>query len=209
MVKINRLITPYNRTVMDNKRNMWIVIHYVGAVSSAKANANYFYTAKRNASASYFVDEKEIWQVVDDKNAAWHVGANRYFNSCRNTNSIGIEMCCKKDPKGKWYFEPETVENTLDLAAMLMLKYNIPIERVCRHYDVTRKVCPEPYVRDEGAWQEFLNRLEKKVMDEKEEKIKEYYGFDDNTIKYFEFYKYGTTANGLIDKLYNKTRGNA
>ncbi len=185
---------------------MWIVIHYVGAVSSAKANALYFYNAKRNASASYFVDPKEIWQVVDDKNAAWHVGATRYFNSCRNTNSIGIEMCCKKDSKGKWYFEPETVENTLDLAAMLMLKYNIPIERVCRHYDVTKKRCPEPYVRDEDAWQEFLNRLEKKVMDEKVEKIKEFYGFDDNTIRYFEFYRYGTA---LIDKLYIKARENA
>jgi N-acetylmuramoyl-L-alanine amidase CwlA len=202
MVKINRLITPYNRTVMENKRNMWIVIHYVGAVSSAKANALYFYNAKRNASASYFVDPKEIWQVVDDKNAAWHVGAKRYFNSCRNTNSIGIEMCCKKE-NGKWYFEPETVDNTLDLATMLMLKYNIPIERVCRHYDVTRKKCPEPYVRDEEAWQEFLNRLEKKVMDEKLEKIKEFYGFDDNTIRYFEFYRYGTA---LIDKLYIKAR---
>lgn len=97
MVKINRLLSPYNRTLMDNKRNMWIVIHYVGAISSAKANANYFYTANRKASANYFVDEKEIWQVVEDKNASWHVGgASRYYNSCRNTNSIGIEMCCKK-----------------------------------------------------------------------------------------------------------------
>jgi len=125
---------------MENKRNMWIVIHYVGAVSSAKANAQYFHSAKRNASASYFVDEKEIWQVVDDKNAAWHVGANRYFNSCRNTNSIGIEMCCKKE-NGKWYFEPQTIRNTITLTKHLMKKYGIPIERVCRHYDVTRKNC--------------------------------------------------------------------
>ena len=193
---------------MENKRNMWIVIHYVGAVSSAKANAQYFHSAKRNASASYFVDEKEIWQVVDDKNAAWHVGANRYFNSCRNTNSIGIEMCCKKE-NGKWYFEPQTIRNTITLTKHLMKKYGIPIERVCRHYDVTRKICPEPFVKDEKAWQEFLRKVEVESMEEKEQAIKEYYGFDDNTIKYFEFYKYGTTANGLIDKLYNKTRGNA
>ena len=190
---------------MENKRNMWIVIHYVGAVSSAKANAQYFHSAKRNASASYFVDEKEIWQVVDDKNAAWHVGANRYFNSCRNTNSIGIEMCCKKE-NGKWYFEPQTIRNTITLTKHLMKKYGIPIERVCRHYDVTKKICPEPFVKDEKAWQEFLRKVEVESMEEKEQAIKEFYGFDDNTIKYFEFYRYGTA---LIEKLYNKTRENA
>ena len=64
MVKINRLITPYNYTKLYNKSNLYVVIHYVGAVSSARANANYFYRNKLQASANYFVDEKEIWQCV-------------------------------------------------------------------------------------------------------------------------------------------------
>lgn len=138
MVKINKLITPYNYTALQNKRNMWIIIHYVGAVSTAKANANYFYTAKRNASANYFVDENEIWQCVEDSNSAWHIGAYKYYNSARNNNSIGIEMCCKKK-NGQWYFEPTTVQNTIQLVKQLMQKYNVPIERVARHYDCTRK----------------------------------------------------------------------
>ena len=90
-----------------------------------------------------------------------------------------------------------------------MKKNNIPIERVCRHYDVTHKICPEPFVRNEMAWQNFLDKLEEKPMEtleQKEEKIKEFYGFDDNTVKYFEFYRYGTTQNGLIDKLYEKAK---
>lgn len=165
MIQINRKITPYNFTHLDNKRNMWIVIHYVGAVSTAKANANYFYNAKRGASANYFVDENEIWQVVEDTDAAWHVGANKYYNSCRNNNSIGIEMCCKKNGS-KWYFENQTIKNTLELTRMLMKKYNIPIERVCRHYDVTMKICPEPFVRDEKAWQKFLDDLKKEETKE-------------------------------------------
>lgn len=147
MLKINRKITPYNFTHIDNKRNMWIVIHYVGAVSSAKANANYFYNAKRGASATYFVDENEIWQVVEDTDAAWHVGgASKYYNSCRNNNSIGIEMCCKLSGN-KFYFEEQTIKNTLELTRMLMKKYNVPIERVCRHFDVTRKVMSKTMVR--------------------------------------------------------------
>ena len=40
-----------------------------------------------------------------------------------------------------------------------MSKWNIPIDRVIRHYDVTGKICPEPYVRDEAAWQNFKNRV--------------------------------------------------
>lgn len=123
MLKINRKITLVNRTKMDNKRNMWIVIHYVGAESTAKANANYFYSVNRQASANYFVDENEIWQVVEDTDAAWHVGgAAHYYNSCRNTNSIGIEMCCKKKD-GKWYFEEQTVRNTIDLVKYLKKKW--------------------------------------------------------------------------------------
>lgn len=213
MVKINRLITKVNCTKLTNKRNMWIVIHYVGAVSSAKANAQYFYGINRQRSANYFVDEKEIWQVVEDKDAAWHVGgAIKYYNSCRNNNSIGIELCCKKDDNGNWYFEDATIQNAIELTKMLMRKYNIPLIRVCRHYDVTHKICPEPFVRDPAQWQQFIKRVEaynnmeeekELTIQEKCEVIKKFYGLDDNTCLYFQFYRYNVP---LIDKLYNKAK---
>ena len=38
---------------------------------------------------------------------------------------------------------------------------------------------------------------------EKEEEIKKYFGFDDNTVQYFRFYRYGQP---LIDKLYHKAK---
>lgn len=153
-MEINKLLTKVNRTLMKNKVNKYIVIHYVGKVSSAKNNAYNFENVNRGGSANYFVDPNEIWQVVDDSNAAWHCeGARTYYNDCRNGNSIGIEMCCKKS--NLWYFEEDTVKNTIWLVKMLMKKYNIPIENVIRHYDVTHKVCPEPYVRDIEAWNNF------------------------------------------------------
>lgn len=94
-MKINKKITKVNKTVMSKKNNKYIVIHYVGAVSTAKNNADYFYSVNRGASANYFVDDNEIWQVVEDKNAAWHCGTTGkyYHKECRNENSIGIEMC--------------------------------------------------------------------------------------------------------------------
>lgn len=150
---------------MNNKQNKYIVIHYVGSVSSAKNNVDYFYNADRGASANYFVDETSIWQCVEDKDKAWHCGGglqgsggHSFYKICTNSNSIGIEMCCKKDSNGNWYFEDATVKNTVDLTKYLMSKHNIPITRVIRHYDVTGKICPSPYI-SEQAWSNFKNML--------------------------------------------------
>ena len=160
MLQIQKKLTPYNRTVMSGKTNKYIVIHYVGAVSTAKNNATYYYNNKLKASAHYFVDEDSIWQAVEDKNMSWHCGGglqgskgHTYYKICTNANSIGIEMCCKY-ANGKWYFEPETERNTAELVRYLMDKYNIPINRVIRHYDVTGKTCPAPYI-NETEWARF------------------------------------------------------
>ena len=165
---INKLLTAINYTKGNGKQNKYIVIHYVGATGGAEANCKYFKSVNRQASAHYFVGHQgEIWQCVEDKDIAWHCGANSYKHAyCRNTNSIGIELCCRKKADGTWYFEDATVAAAVELVRELMKKYNIPIGNVIRHYDVTGKTCPEPYVRDAAAWNGFKNKLveEKKIM---------------------------------------------
>ena len=159
-MNIGRNISLYNYATKTNKQNKYIVIHYVGAVSTAKNNVDYFATTYRGASAHYFVDETSIWQSVEEYNIAWHCGATTYKHpDCRNNNSIGIEMCVKKDSSGRWYFEEDTVKNTVELVKSLMGKYNIPIDRVIRHYDVTGKNCPAPYVDNPKEWDKFKSRL--------------------------------------------------
>ena len=160
-MNINKLLTNINYSKGNNKSNKYIVIHYVGATGGAEANCRYFQSVYRGASAHYFVGHKgEIWQCVEDKDMAWHCGANTYKHTyCRNTNSIGIELCCRKREDGTWYFEEETVKSAIELTKELMSKYNIPIENVIRHYDVTGKTCPEPYVRDTAAWNTFKASL--------------------------------------------------
>ena len=160
MVTIQRKITLVNRVVATNRTIEWIVIHYVGAVSTAKNNVDYFYDKDLGKSAHYFVDEKEIWQCVEEKDIAWHCGAEIYYNDCRNNNSIGIEMCCKIDENGKLYIDKTTIQNTIDLVKKLIRKYNIKIDNIVRHYDVTRKVCPVPFVEDELLWNDFKRRLD-------------------------------------------------
>lgn len=159
-MNINRKISliNFNNSNRPASQIKFLVIHYVGAVSSAENNANYFYSTYRGASAHYFVDENSIWQCVEENDTAWHCGTTgRYYNDCRNSNSIGIEMCCKNN--GNWYFEEATVNNTVALAQEICKRYGIDRNHVVRHYDVTRKNCPEPYVRDSAAWNSFLDRV--------------------------------------------------
>ena len=162
-MEIKTKLTQINRTVMTNKQNKYIVIHYVGAVSSAKANADYFYSVNRQASAHYFVDENEIWQVVREGDRAWHCGTNGtyYHPECRNSNSIGIEMCCYNN-NGVLDIKEEVINKTIELTKELMAKYNIPVENVIRHYDVTHKCCPAPFVNNESRWNDFKSRLSPK-----------------------------------------------
>lgn len=160
-MEITKKLTKVNyQDKNSTKRIKYIVIHYVGATGGAEDNCKYFYNVYRGISAHYFVGHKgEIWQCVDDADIAWHCGAKKYTHKyCRNSNSIGIEMCCRKDSKGNWYFEDATVKSTIELTKYLMKKYGIKEDCVLRHYDVTGKRCPEPYVNN-TKWAEFKNQL--------------------------------------------------
>ena len=157
-MKINKLLTKTNYREGNGKQNKYIVIHYVGATGSAEDNCRYFQSNYRGSSAHYFVGHAgEVWQCVEDKDVAWHCGATRYKHAyCRNDNSIGIELCCRKNiSNNTWYFEEETVNSAMELVKELMKKYNIPVGNVLRHYDVSGKICPEPYVRNTSAWSTF------------------------------------------------------
>lgn len=160
-MKINRKISLINFYDSNRSKSQikWIILHYVGAVSTAKNNADYFYSTFRGASAHYFVDEKEIWQVVEDNDSAWAIGANKYYTDARNTNSISIEMCCYENSNGKLDIKEEVVNKAIELTKYLMDKYDIDIDHVIRHYDATRKVCPAPFVNDESRWNDFKKAL--------------------------------------------------
>ena len=120
------------------------------------------------ASAHYFVDEREVWRSVPDNCVAWHCGTRgTYFHPyCRNQNSIGIELCSRVDANGIFYFSGETVEQAVQLARGLRKQYQIPQGHILRHYDVTHKLCPEPFVRNAGAWQAFVKGVGRKEEDE-------------------------------------------
>lgn len=155
----------------------WIVLHFTANDGdSAKNNADYFANnANLRASAHYFVDPNEIYQSVKDSDTAWHCGRERggsYYNDCRNANSIGVEMC-SVIRNGVYVIPEATMKRAAKLTRELMAKYHVPVSRVCRHYDVTHKDCPKPWVRNPQLWQKFKTMLtEKEVEDMTEQQTR-------------------------------------
>jgi len=157
----SKLANSDNYTKGRSSTIKYIVIHFTANNGdTAKGNCNYFQGTNRNASAHYFVDENEIYQSVKDSDTAWHCGAKKYYHLyCRNNNSIGVELCSRINSKGKYYFKDETVNNAVWLVKQLMKKYNVPIDKIVRHYDVTHKNCPAPFVDNINEWNKFKTKL--------------------------------------------------
>lgn len=171
MVSIKRQISHYNH--YGNNDIKYLVFHYVGANSTAKNNADYFCSANRDASAHYFVDDNEIWQVVEDFNGAWHVGNSKTM--VNNRNSLGVEMCLVNG-----VVTEKTEANAVELGKHLMKKYNIPIDNVRTHYEVSgkTKVCPNWSENNWARWINFKNKLSLTNANNVEDKNEEDYNME-------------------------------
>lgn len=158
MYTFHKLITPYNFTAGNSPQ--WIRIHDVGTVSSARNNAQYFFSGYRAASAHLFVDSTEVWQVVDYHNSSWDVGDGfrngRWTTLITNFNGISIEGCLS----APLTMEDATFENMIAVTKKLMKEFNIPAERVVRHHDASGKRCPGAFSANNWAkWNEFKRRI--------------------------------------------------
>ena len=137
-----------------NREIKYLAIHFTAGSSSkagsAKSVKHVF--ESRKASADFAVDDQDIVQFNPDlKNYyCWAVGDGNGKYGVTNKNSISIEICSslKKGASAAvpnhsgWYFTDAALENAVKLSKYLMKKYNIPIDRVIRHYDASRKSCP-------------------------------------------------------------------
>lgn len=167
---------PDNYQGKRRQKVQWLVYHYVGALGDAQQNVAYYGTTPGiGASAHYFVghaeDGADIWASVPEDCVASHCGRKdgKYKHpACRNANSIGIEICCHQDKAGNWYFDAATVDRAVELGRDIMARHGIDVNHVLRHYDVTGKICPAPFVVDTGAWETFKKRLEEVDMTKEE-----------------------------------------
>ena len=116
-----------------------IVVHFTATLASARNNATYFSRNEgQGASAHYFVDDisPEIYQSVAEGDTAWHAG-----NWLMNCRAVGIEVVSAGED-----FSATEIQKLAWLVKRLMAKYGIGASGVIRHFDVTGKRCPAPYV---------------------------------------------------------------
>ena len=166
-IKINEKLVKYNFSKRTEGKIKYIVIHDTGNKRSgadAEAHFNFFNGGDRQSSAHYFVDDKQILRVIKDVDRSWAVGDGRDKYGITNENSLNIEMCINSDGDFN-----KTYLHTLKLVKHLMKKYNIPLENVVRHYDASRKICPNIWKENNWEkWNKFKEDLKKIGKEQKD-----------------------------------------
>lgn len=151
---INKYHGSYNRSKRSGSIQ-YLCIHYTAGTGSAKNNCIYFSGGNRNASADYFVDDSGIWEYNDPSEGyyTWAVGDGGGKYGITNANSIHIEVV---NTGGD--FSQAEINHLKELVPYLMNKYNIPANRVVRHYDASRKLCPAGYI-NQDKWNALRNTI--------------------------------------------------
>ena len=149
-------------SILSGRKIEYIAIHYTAGTKShsgkALDTAAYFASGNAGGSADFIVDDELFVQYNGDilNRYCWGVGEKKSYTKggslygiATNKNTISIEIC-SRNSTGKvpspntpsWELSDKAVANAVTLARYLMDKYNVPIERVVRHYDISGKLCP-------------------------------------------------------------------
>jgi N-acetylmuramoyl-L-alanine amidase len=137
-----------------------VVLHWTANPGgSADAHQRYFngtaIKSKTYASAHIFVDSKEAVVIIPLNEMAYHandvyekIGGKGYrgvpeIAPNANKLSIGVEMCVEKDGT----ISDATVERSVQVIAELCKTYGLTSDDIVRHYDVTHKPCPQPFIK--------------------------------------------------------------
>lgn len=139
------ILNESNKKVGGKMTPTYIVIHNTANSAPAVNEAKYLNSSSNTSSTSFHfaVDDISVYQTVNMNYNSWHAGDRNM-----NTKSIGIEIA--KSTVNDNDIKDRAIENGAKLTAMLMEYYNIPIERVITHFDVTGKDCPHDILHRYG-----------------------------------------------------------
>ncbi|WP_311769680.1 N-acetylmuramoyl-L-alanine amidase, partial [Listeria fleischmannii] len=76
-----------------------------------------------------------------------------------NFKAVGVEMCL--DKKGN--ITAATFNRSVDVAVELCKKFKLSANDIVRHYDVTEKNCPAPWVKNPSEFTRFKNAVAAKL----------------------------------------------
>lgn len=167
-MEINEKLVKYNFSSRKGTSIKYIVIHDTGNTSKgadANAHFSFFNSADRQSSAHYFVDDTQVLRIIKDSDKAWHCGDGNGKYGITNENSLGIEICINMNGNFNIAFD-----KTAELTSFLMKKYNITLENVVRHYDASRKICPNSMSKNNWMlWDDFLTKVNRYYINESDQ----------------------------------------
>ena len=152
-------VNEYSRPGTPLEEVKGIVVHYTGNPgTTAMQNRNYFeglaQSKQTKASSHYIIGlSGEIIQCIP-------LNEISYASNQRNVDTISIE-CCIDNEMGK--FNEKTYDSLVQLTAWLVGEYDLKINDIIRHYDVTGKNCPKYFVENKSAWEDFKLDVEKYI----------------------------------------------
>ena len=156
LLPVNKYNNPNTAVPLDK---IEIAIHNTGDPAATAEDLLAYYN---NVARGVFADNKNAWTssnfIVGFDGTiikCIEVGKMSYAVSGNNHKLINIEVC-QEDKSGK--FSDKAIAALRDLVTYLMSKYNIPADRVKRHYDYTRKPCPLYYV-DNARWADLKQTI--------------------------------------------------
>ncbi|AWO74987.1 N-acetylmuramoyl-L-alanine amidase [Geobacillus thermoleovorans] len=163
-------VNNYSRPGLKLKGVKKLVLHWTANPGASAANHFTYFDrtiiqAQRYASAHIFVDKNEAINIIPLDEVAYHANDGTYrgvpeLKPNANFLSIGVEMCVEKDGT----FHPDTISRTEDVFVELCKTFKLdPIKDIVRHYDITHKNCPAPWVKDSKAFEDFKQRVKAKM----------------------------------------------
>lgn len=148
-------VNEYSRPGIAIRKVNGIVVHYTANPgTTARQNRDYFQglaqTGQTHASSHFVIGlDGEIVQCIPCDEMA-------YASNHRNSDTIAIE-CCIPDESGK--FNSTTYDSLVRLTSWLIGRYQLSVDDVIRHYDVTGKSCPKYFVDYPTEWENFHQDL--------------------------------------------------
>ena len=145
-MRITKYYSPnFDLKARSNKSITSIIIHYTGMQSERESLKKLSSTVKK-VSCHYLIGRNgKIFNLVKDKNIAWHAGKSRWGKYKNlNANSIGIELTNKGHRYGYQNFTKIQIKQLVKLCKKLKRKYRIKNNLILGHSDIAplRKIDP-------------------------------------------------------------------
>lgn len=164
-------INKFSRPGIKNSGIKGLIMHYTANNGGTARNHKSYFNNLNGvyASAHLFVDDEEAICIIPFDEVAYHANDTVKYNADgtiykplyskignANYGAIGLEMCLDKNGN----ITEKTFQNSVKAVKELVAKYPaITRNTIWRHYDVTGKNCPAPWVAKPSELERFKDAV--------------------------------------------------